>query len=97
MGENERNIEKQLNYLTICDRAIEYYNNLALRFARERRAEDKETYEEQVAMSNVKYYTSLKEKMLLVLLQDYEFLNYANSFNIPKEGINQEEALPNVL
>ena len=95
--EPERTIEDELNYLTICDRAIEYYNDMALRFASKHMYEDKETYEEQIAKANAKYYALLKENMLLVLLQNPKFLNYANSFNIPKEEINHEEALPNIL
>ncbi len=94
--EPERTIEDELNYLTICDRAIEYYNDMALKFASKHMYEENETPEEQIARANAKYYATLKENMLLVLLQNPKFLNYANSFNIPREE-NKQEELPKVL
>ncbi len=44
--EPERTIEDELNYLTICDRAIEYYNDMALKFA------SKHMYEEMKLRRN---------------------------------------------
>ena len=62
---------------------------MALKFASKHMYEENETPEEQIAKANVKYYAALKENMLLVLLQNPQFLNYANSFNIPKEELNK--------